>query len=108
MASRAPPSLGSVTTSERFQRLAWGAGTGGLAGYEYGVLAGGMVDGSIKIFNPAKIVAGLAEEALVAPSVLRARSSWSWTERTTAVLATIMTATIMTAAAPPRPARPHC
>jgi len=61
----AMPLLGSATTSERFQRLAWGAGTN-TADYPYGVLAGGMVDGSIKIFNPAKIVGGAAEDSVVA------------------------------------------
>jgi protein transport protein SEC31 len=64
-ADHSMPVLGSVETSERFQRLAWGAGSDSAA-YPYGVLAGGMVDGSIKIFNPAKIVEGLPDEAVVA------------------------------------------
>eukprot|EP00307_Rebecca_sp_RCC1486_P002525 CAMPEP_0119433260 /NCGR_PEP_ID=MMETSP1335-20130426/49318_1 /TAXON_ID=259385 /ORGANISM="Chrysoculter rhomboideus, Strain RCC1486" /LENGTH=482 /DNA_ID=CAMNT_0007459095 /DNA_START=9 /DNA_END=1454 /DNA_ORIENTATION=+ len=59
------PLLGSVTTSERFQRLAWGTGVDA-ASYPLGVLAGGMVDGSIKIFNASKIVEGKEAEALVA------------------------------------------
>ena len=45
--------LGSVTTSERFHRLAWG--TAGGASLPYGMLAGGMVDGTVKVFNPAAI-----------------------------------------------------
>jgi len=64
-ADQSMPLLGSVTTSERFQRLAWGAGSG-TAGFEHGVLAGGMVDGGIKVFNPAMIIAGRADEAVVA------------------------------------------
>ena len=49
--------LGSVQTSERFHRLAWG--TQGMANgsMPYGMLAGGMVDGTIKIFSPATMIA---------------------------------------------------
>jgi len=50
------PCLGSIQTSERFHRLAWG--TMGVAdgSRPYGILAGGMVDGTIKIFNPALMI----------------------------------------------------
>lgn len=51
------PLLGSVKTNERFHRLAWG--TTGIAdgSLPYGIIAGGMVDGSINIFNPALMIA---------------------------------------------------
>jgi len=58
--------LGSLETSERFHRLAWG--TRGIedGSLPYGILAGGMVDGSIKIYNPALMIAGEGAEPLVA------------------------------------------
>lgn len=45
--------LGSVQTTERFHRLAWsnfGVDNGSLP---FGMLAGGMVDGTVKVFDPA-------------------------------------------------------
>ena len=47
------PLLGSVQTSERFHRLAWGSHGHDSGAFSHGIIAGGMVDGSIKIFNPA-------------------------------------------------------
>ena len=41
-------SKGSVEADERFHRLAWGNFTAGDA-YPYGLLAGGMVDGSVQV-----------------------------------------------------------
>lgn len=59
------PLLGSATTTERFQKLAWGAGSDAGA-FPYGVLAGGMVDGSIQIYNPARLMDGADVDALIA------------------------------------------
>lgn len=47
------PLLGSVQTNERFHRLAWGSHGHDSGVFSHGIIAGGMVDGSIKIFNPA-------------------------------------------------------
>ncbi len=47
--------LGSVQTPERFHRLAWGTHGVSNSSLPYGMLAGGMVDGSIKVFNPAAL-----------------------------------------------------
>ena len=49
--------LGSVASSERFHRLAWGTKGMENGSMPYGMLAGGMVDGSIKIFSPAALIA---------------------------------------------------
>lgn len=50
------PLLGSVQTSDRFHRLAWGSYGHESGTFSHGILAGGMVDGSIKIFNPAAMI----------------------------------------------------
>ena len=50
------PLLGSIQTSERFHRLAWGSHGSDSGALSHGIIAGGMVDGSIKVFNPALIM----------------------------------------------------
>lgn len=59
------PVKGSIKCNERFHRLAWGglSGTGGLS---YGILAGGMVDGSIGLWNPAKLIKAEEGDPVVA------------------------------------------
>ena len=56
--------LGSVQTSERFHRLAWGAG-GDPRSLPYGLLAGGLVDGTVKIYNPAAMADDASDPLLV-------------------------------------------
>ena len=58
--------LGSVSSSERFHRLAWGTKGMENGTMPYGMLAGGMVDGSIKIYSPATLMAGEGADPLVA------------------------------------------
>ena len=48
--------LGSIQTSERFHRLAWGTKGMENGSMPHGILAGGMVDGTIKIFSPSKMI----------------------------------------------------
>jgi protein transport protein SEC31 len=55
--------LGTVQTAERFHRLAWGV-QGTANSVPHGMLAGGTVDGSINIYNPALISQG--RDALIA------------------------------------------
>ena len=50
------PLLGSVQTAERFHRLAWGTKGMEDGSLPYGILAGGAVDGSVKIYNPGVII----------------------------------------------------
>ena len=45
--------LGSVQTPERFHRLAWGSFGANCSSLPLGMLAGGMVDGTVKVFDPA-------------------------------------------------------
>ena len=54
------PTLGSVQLPERFHGLAWGAGSAE-ASMPYGMLAGGMVDGTVKVFNPKAMTDGSGE-----------------------------------------------
>ena len=49
--------LGSVQTNERFHRLAWGNAGMADGSLPYGIIAGGMDDGTVKIFNPALMLA---------------------------------------------------
>ena len=51
------PSLGMVQTSERFCKLAWGIQGIEDGSLPMGLIAGAMVDGSIKIYNPALMLA---------------------------------------------------
>ncbi|PWA98106.1 WD40/YVTN repeat-like-containing domain, Ancestral coatomer element 1, Sec16/Sec31 [Artemisia annua] len=53
------PLLGAVGSSEPFNRLSWGRGDG--EEFELGIVAGGLVDGTISLWNP-KLLIGSAEE----------------------------------------------
>ena len=55
--SQEMPVLGSVQTADRFHRLAWGSKGVDTGRLPYGMIAGGMVDGTIKIFDPALMIA---------------------------------------------------
>lgn len=57
---------GSVKCNERFHRLAWSGMTAGSTTLPLGILAGGMVDGSIGLWNPAIISKQMQGEPLVA------------------------------------------
>lgn len=57
------PSKGTVKSSERFHRLAWGGMSAGMNSFPLGILAGGMVDGSIGLWNPAAIIKYLVDLA---------------------------------------------
>ncbi|CAE7839044.1 sec31, partial [Symbiodinium sp. KB8] len=47
--------MGSIKTSARFSSLAWGR-AGASAGRSYGLIAGGLSDGVVEIFDPSKII----------------------------------------------------
>lgn len=44
--------IGAIQASDRFTRLSWGMSSK----FSHGLLAGGMVDGTIGIWNPEKII----------------------------------------------------
>eukprot|EP00245_Coleochaete_scutata_P005204 TRINITY_DN18571_c0_g2_i1.p1 TRINITY_DN18571_c0_g2~~TRINITY_DN18571_c0_g2_i1.p1 ORF type:complete len:1125 (-),score=228.11 TRINITY_DN18571_c0_g2_i1:535-3909(-) len=58
-----PPLVGATTSTERFHRLSWGT-TGIEDGtYPYGIIAGGLVDGSVNLWNPGKMMSGRQGDA---------------------------------------------
>ncbi|KAJ4836661.1 Protein transport protein Sec31B [Turnera subulata] len=61
------PVVGESPSSERFNRLAWGRNGSGSDSYSLGLLAGGLVDGSIDIWNPLTLIrSDTSENSLVA------------------------------------------
>ncbi|XP_058225841.1 protein transport protein SEC31 homolog B-like isoform X2 [Rhododendron vialii] len=59
---REMPVVGESVSSERFNRLSWGKAPSGSEGYSLGVVAGGMVDGNIGIWNPLALIRSEATE----------------------------------------------
>lgn len=57
---------GAIKSNERFHRLAWSGLSAGSTTLPLGILAGGMVDGSIGFWNPAIISKQMQGEPLVA------------------------------------------
>ncbi|CAI7811825.1 unnamed protein product [Closterium sp. NIES-54] len=64
------PSLGAATASDRFNRLSWGScGVEQSEAFSHGIIAGGLIDGTVALWNPARIISGKTGEgegALVA------------------------------------------
>ena len=50
------PVVGECQSSERFNRLAWGRNGSGSDAYGLGLIAGGLVDGNIDIWNPLSLI----------------------------------------------------
>lgn len=50
------PLVGEFQSSERFNRLAWGRNGSGSDQYSLGLIAGGLVDGGIDIWNPLNLI----------------------------------------------------
>lgn len=48
--------VGESPSSERFNRLAWGKNGSGSEDFSLGLVAGGLVDGSIDIWNPLSLI----------------------------------------------------
>ncbi|RHZ16037.1 hypothetical protein DYB37_001798 [Aphanomyces astaci] len=60
--SPAPIQLGSIKTSSRFLSLSWADVVRHQSSMELGVLAGGMADGTVNIWDPSKIAANAPAE----------------------------------------------
>uniref|UniRef100_A0A2P2MNN0 Uncharacterized protein MANES_10G135100 n=1 Tax=Rhizophora mucronata TaxID=61149 RepID=A0A2P2MNN0_RHIMU len=59
------PLLGGCPSSEKFNRLAWGKNGSGSDQYALGLLAGGLNDGNIDIWNPLSLIRSeTSEDAL--------------------------------------------
>ncbi|KAK6240177.1 hypothetical protein QUC31_005646 [Theobroma cacao] len=60
------PVVGECPSSERFNRLAWGKNGSGFDEFSLGLIAGGLVDGNIDLWNPLSLIRSEAsEQALV-------------------------------------------
>lgn len=59
------PVVGECSSSERFNRISWGRRPSGYAEeFALGLLAGGLADGSIGIWNPVKLMRWYSELAM--------------------------------------------
>ncbi|XP_057456926.1 protein transport protein SEC31 homolog B [Lotus japonicus] len=59
------PLVAEYPSSDRFNRLSWGKGGSGSDGFSLGLVAGGLVDGNIDIWNPLSLIRSENESALV-------------------------------------------
>ncbi|CAH2036931.1 unnamed protein product [Thlaspi arvense] len=48
--------IGQCPSSERFNRLAWGSYGSGSEEFPYGLIAGGLVDGNVGLWNPLSLI----------------------------------------------------
>ncbi|KAK3008587.1 hypothetical protein RJ639_013167 [Escallonia herrerae] len=60
---RAMPLAGSVASSEPFNRISWGKSPLGSEEFSLGLIAGGLVDGSIGIWNPLALIGSEPSES---------------------------------------------
>ncbi|XP_052211325.1 protein transport protein SEC31 homolog B-like [Diospyros lotus] len=60
---REMPLVGESTSSERFNRLSWGKNLSGSEEFSLGLIAGGLVDGNIAIWNPRALIRSEASES---------------------------------------------
>jgi len=56
---------GSIAVPERFTRLAWGLKPSEALPYTYGVIAGGLADGSVCLWDPAAIMEGGGKNSML-------------------------------------------
>ena len=47
---------GSAPSTERFNRLSWGKGPSDSEEFSLGLIAGGLVDGNIGLWNPKRLI----------------------------------------------------
>ena len=50
------PLVGAVPSSEPFNRLSWGKNPSGSDDFALGLIAGGLVDGNIGVWNPLSLI----------------------------------------------------
>ncbi|XP_028760563.1 protein transport protein SEC31 homolog B [Neltuma alba] len=57
------PLVAECTSSERFNRLSWGKSSSASEGFSLGLVAGGLVDGNIGLWNPLTLIRSEAKES---------------------------------------------
>ncbi|KAG6679763.1 hypothetical protein I3842_13G008400 [Carya illinoinensis] len=67
------PLIGESPSSERFNRLSWGKAAAGSASEQFslGLIAGGLVDGTIDVWNPLALIRAEANENALVGHLLR-------------------------------------
>ncbi|KAI4323465.1 hypothetical protein L6164_023067 [Bauhinia variegata] len=65
------PLVGECQSSERFNRLSWGKNTSASEGFSLGLVAGGLVDGNIDIWNPLSLIRSDASESALVGHLVR-------------------------------------
>ncbi|KAM0954325.1 putative transcription factor WD40-like family [Dioscorea sansibarensis] len=56
------PVIGACPSAERFSRLSWGRVGSASEEYAMGLVAGGLGDGTVSLWNPAKLISGHGED----------------------------------------------
>ncbi|XP_068661823.1 protein transport protein SEC31 homolog B-like isoform X1 [Aristolochia californica] len=57
------PVVGECASTERFHRLSWGGNLGSASDeFDLGLIAGGLVDGSVSVWNPLKLISSEGDE----------------------------------------------
>ncbi|CAN0917255.1 Protein transport protein SEC31 homolog B [Linum grandiflorum] len=63
------PVVGESQSTERFNRIAWGKNGSGSEQYGLGLIAGGLVDGTIGIWNPSALIRSEPDEGAFVASL---------------------------------------
>ena len=50
------PLVGEMPSSERFNRITWGKPIAGVENFSLGLVVGGLVDGTIDMWNPLALI----------------------------------------------------
>ncbi|KAL9679497.1 hypothetical protein QQ045_017360 [Rhodiola kirilowii] len=71
---REMPVVGACQSSERFNRLSWGKNGSGSEEFSLGLVAGGLVDGNIDLWNPHTLINSDASESALVGHLSRHKS----------------------------------
>ncbi|KAF7824612.1 protein transport protein SEC31-like protein B-like [Senna tora] len=65
------PLVAECPSSERFNRLSWGTNSSASEGFGLGLVAGGLVDGNIDIWNPLTLIRSEVKESALVGHLVR-------------------------------------
>ncbi|KAF8395805.1 hypothetical protein HHK36_019759 [Tetracentron sinense] len=65
------PVVGECSSTERFNRLSWGKNGSGTEEFSLGIIAGGLVDGNISLWNPFTLISSEANEGALVGQLSR-------------------------------------